>query len=68
MNLRASNEIGAELAKILGIPNCRKLVIKFEVGKLAVVEAEYYPEDDAIKQFPSIIKKIIPEFSSQEGK
>ena len=48
--------IGKEIAEALGLKRVRKLDIHIECNKLVTVDAEFYPEEDGVRQFPTILK------------
>jgi hypothetical protein len=69
MGMGKIEEVAKEICDVLGIEHARKLDIHFEAGKIATVEAEFYPVIDNIKQFPVIIKKyklVVDEESKKE--
>lgn len=52
-------KLAGDISKALGIKNCTMLEIRFHVGEIVTVRAEFFPEEDGIMKFPAIFKEYV---------
>lgn len=63
-----SDMVGKEICDALGLKHVRKMDIHFECHKTVIVDVEYFPEIDGVKQIAAIFRKFeLTEKKEQEG-
>lgn len=56
-SLKGHDTMCGIIAETLGIKYCRKLQISMCVGEAVIINAEFFPEIDGIKQVDTILKQ-----------
>lgn len=63
-----SDEIGKEICEAFGLKHVRKMDIHLEAHKTVIIDVEYSPEIDGVKQIAAIFRKFeLTEKKEQEG-